>query len=81
MSLFLRHVELNPFIEMTIDEVTFSRPKIGTDSSVICGFCRLRLSRFIMKFSAEILAPYGRFPPKSGFSEIAILLYHLRLGT
>ena len=41
---------------MTIDEVTVDRPKVGTGFSVTCGFCRLRLSRFTMKFSAEIFA-------------------------
>ena len=46
---------------MTIDEGTLDRPKVGTSFSVICGFCRLRLFRFTMKFSAEIFAPYGRF--------------------
>ena len=40
--------------------------------SVTCGFCRLRLSRFTMKFSAKTFAPYGCFPPQSGFSEFGI---------
>ena len=67
---FIRHVEWNPrFIVMTIDEVTLDRPKIGTRYSVICCVSRLRL---IMKFSAEIFAPYGRFPPQSGFLEFAV---------
>ena len=54
---FLRHAELNSkFIVMTIDEVTFDRPEVGTGFSVICWFCRLRLSRFTLKFSAEIFS-------------------------
>ena len=48
---------------MTIDEVTLDRPKIGIGFNVIRGFCQLRLSWFTMKFSAEIFAPYGWFPP------------------
>ena len=57
---------------MTIDEVPLDRPNIGTGFSVICGFCRLRLSEFILKFSAEIFAPYGRFLPESVFSEFLV---------
>ena len=57
---FLRHVELNlRFIVMTLHDVTLDRPEIGTGPIVIFGFCRLRLSRFAMKFSAEIFVPYG----------------------
>ena len=56
---FLRHEELNSrFIVMTIDEVTWDRPKIGTGFSVICGFCRLRLSSFcctICKWEYEFI--------------------------
>ena len=56
---FLRHSELNSrFIVLTIDEVTLDRPEVGTDFSVIFWFCRLRLSRFALKFSTEIFAPY-----------------------
>ena len=41
---FLRHEELNSrFIVMKIDEVTLDRPEVGTDFSVICWFCQLRL--------------------------------------
>ena len=70
---FLRHEELNSrSIVMTIDEVTLDRPKIGQGFSAICGFCQLNLSRFTMKFSAEIFAPYGWFPPWSGFSEFVV---------
>ena len=57
---------------MTIDEVTLDRPKVGKGFSVICWFCWLRLTRFAMKFSAEIFAPYGRFPPWSGYSEFVV---------
>ena len=54
---------------MTTDEATLKRPKIVTGFSVISRFCRFRLSRFAFKFSTEIFAPYGLFPPWSGFSE------------
>ena len=80
---FLRHVELNSrFIVMTIDEDTLDRLEVGTGFSVICGFYRLRLSRFALKFSTEIFAPYGLFPPQSGFSEFVVscwqfFLFHL----
>ena len=47
---------------MTIDEVTLDRPEVGTGFSVICGFCRLGLSRFALKFSTEIFAPYSHRP-------------------
>ena len=60
------------FIVMTIDEVTLDRPEVGTGFSVICCLCRLRLSRFALTFCAEIFAPYGRFPPWSGFSEFVV---------
>ena len=55
---FLRHMELNSkFIVMTLDEVTLDRLEVGTGFSVICCFCRLRLSRFALKFLTENLAP------------------------
>ena len=70
---FLWHVDLNSrFIVMTIDEVTLDRPKVGTGFCVICGFCRLRLSRFTLMFSAEFFAPHGWFPSWSGFSEFVV---------
>ena len=57
---FLRHVELKSrFIVMTIDEVTLDPPEVSTHFNIICWFCRLRLSRFTLKFSAEMFAPYG----------------------
>ena len=75
---FLRHMELNSrFIVMTMDEVTLNRPEVGTGFSVIRWFCRLRLSRFALKFSAEIFAPYGLFPPQSGFSDIVVSSWQL----
>ena len=52
--------------------VTFNQPQVGTGFKVICGFCRLRLSWFTMKFSAETFAPYGWFPPWSGYSEFEV---------
>ena len=72
---FLRHKELNSrFIVMTTGEVTLDRPKVGTGFSVICQFCWLRFSRFTLKFSTGIFAPYGLFAPLCGFS------YPLLLG-
>ena len=45
----LRHVDLNSrFVVMTIDEVTFDRPEVGTGFSVICWSCQLRVSRFAL---------------------------------
>ena len=75
---FLRHTELNSkFIVMTIDEVTLNRPEVGTGFSVICWFCRLSVSQFTLKFSTEIFAPYGLFPPWSVFSEIIVSSWQL----
>ena len=54
------------------DEVTLDRPQIGMGFSVICGFCRLRLSQFIMNLSAGTFTPDGRFQPSSGFSEFVV---------
>ena len=69
----LRHVGLNPkFIVKTIDEVTLDRPEVGTGFSVICWFCRLRLSRFALNFSTEIFTPYKLFHPQRGYSEFAV---------
>ena len=65
---------------MTIDEVTLDRPKIGTDFSVICGFCRLRHSRFAMKFSAEIFAPASEWILGIRSLLLTVLLYHLQMG-
>ena len=58
---FIRYVRLNSrFILMTMG------------FSVICWFCRLRHSRFALKFSTEIITPHGRFPPWSGHSEFEV---------
>ena len=57
---------------MTIDEVALDRPEVGTGFSVIGCVCRLRLSRFSLKFLSEFFTPYGRFPPWSGFSEFVV---------
>ena len=58
---------------MTLDEVTLDRPEVRTGFSVIRRFCRLRLSRFIMKFSAEIFAPYRLVPALQWVLEIRSL--------
>ena len=60
------------FVVMTIDEVTMDRREVGTGFSVICWFCRLRLSRFALKFSTEIFTPHGVLPPWSGFSKFVV---------
>ena len=68
----------------TIDEI-LNRQGVGTDFSVICRFCRLRLSRSTLKFSTEIFAPYGLVPALEWVHGIrslflTILLFHLLLG-
>ena len=73
VSSFVRHAELNSrIIVMTTIAMTLDRPKVGTEFSVICWFCQLRLSRFTMKLSAEIFAPYGWFRIWSKFPEFVV---------
>ena len=72
-------------IVVTIDEVTLDWPTVGTGFSVIIGFSRLRLSRFTMKFSADIFASLRLVPALEEVLGIrslflTILLYHLLLG-
>ena len=67
---FLRHIELNSrSIVVTIDEVTLDRPEVGTGFSVICCFCKLRLSRFAF---TENFALFGLLPSGGGFSEFVL---------
>ena len=67
---------------MTTDEVTLDRPEIGVGFTVICGFCRLRLSRFIMDVLCWDLR-CSRLVPASEWILwirslfLTILLYHL----
>ena len=83
---FFRHVELNSrVVVMTTGEAKLDRPKIGTGFSVICGFCRSRLSRFTMKFSTGTFAPYRLVPALEwvlGLCDLflTILLYRLPAG-
>ena len=57
---------------MMINEVTLDRPEVFPGFSVIVCFCRLRLSRFTLKFSTEIFTPCKLFPPWSAFSEFVV---------
>ena len=83
---FLRHIELNSrFIVMTIDEVPLNRPKVGTGFSGICWFCRLRLSRFTLKFStlnlrSSQVVPASEWILGNRSFFLTIFLYHLRSG-
>ena len=62
--------ELNSrFIVMTMDEVTLNRPEVGTGFSVICGFCRLRLSLRVL--SEHLLS---KFPPRLTHSQERFLV-------
>ena len=73
---FLRHIELNSkFMVMTTDEVTLNRPEVRLGFSLICWFCRLTLSSFTLKFTTEICAPFGLFPPQSGFPEMVVSVW------
>ena len=49
-----------------------STKKIGTGFSVICWFCRFRLSPFALNFSTDIFTPYKLFPLYSGYSEFVV---------
>ena len=67
------NTELNSrFNVLTIDRVTFNRPKVSLGFSVIFCFCLLRPFLFALKFSTESFAPHRLFPPLSGFSEFVI---------
>ena len=46
--------------------------KILIDSFVIFCFLRLKLFPIAMRFSAEILSPYGGFPSQCGFLEFVV---------
>ena len=47
---------------MTINEVTFDKPRVSSGFSVIFCFCRLKPFRFALKFSTEIFTPYRVVP-------------------
>ena len=81
--ILISHKKLNSrFNMMTIDEITLNGPKVLVNPCVIVWFFRLKLLPFTVRFSAEILPPYGRLPPRDGFLEFVVpswvfLPYHL----
>ena len=60
------------FNMMTINEVSLNRPKIFPIFCVIFLFFRMKLFPLAVKFSAEILSPYGAFQSRSGFLEFVV---------
>ena len=57
---------------MTTNEILFNGPEVFASFCVIFCFFRLELFPDAMRFSAEILSPYGGFPSQSGFLEFVV---------
>ena len=57
---------------MTINEIHLNRPTVLMDFFVIFCFFRLKLFPVALRFSAEILSPYGGIPSQSGSLEFVV---------
>ena len=65
--------KLNSRLNMvTINEVWLNRPKLFPIFCVVFLFFRSKLFPTDVRFSAEILSPYGGFPSQSGFLEFVV---------
>ena len=53
-------------------KITLNGPKILVNSCVILCFFRSKLFSIAVRFSAEILSPYGGFPSQSVFLEFVV---------
>ena len=70
------------FDMMTISEISLNRPKVFPSFCMspkilidsLSSFCffSLKLFPIAMRFSTEIISPYGGFPSQSGFLEFVV---------